>query len=157
MQLAKTDWDYWGSPDGCAQLEQWAREGLGVGAIARKAGMTERALRARCAIDPAMLNAVCADSQAADRVLEQTLFELARGFEYTERRVETSERGEKEVITHKRAPASLSAIQFWLKNRQPERWGGHGAEEEDESDGFLQALGQQAAALWTGGEDDTGG
>ncbi len=57
-----------------------------------------------------------------DTKVENALLRRAVGYEYTETRVEESDKGSKVTEITKHMPPDTKAAIFWLKNRQPGRW-----------------------------------
>ncbi len=57
-----------------------------------------------------------------DTKVENALLRRAVGYEYTETRVEESDKGSKVIEITKHLPPDTKAAIFWLKNRQPGRW-----------------------------------
>lgn len=63
------------------------------------------------------------DRDAMDDEVENALYRLAVGYDYTEEKSESTEKGgTKTVVTVKHVPPSTTAQLFWLKNRRPDRW-----------------------------------
>ena len=63
----------------------------------------------------------------ADELVENALYQSAMGYEHDseEIKVMTDETGKqviKRVKTKKKYPPNPKSLQFWLKNRQPEKW-----------------------------------
>lgn len=59
----------------------------------------------------------------ADAIVERSLFERACGYEHGHEEVFCNARGEvTRVKTVKRYPPDPTAMIFWLKNRQPDKW-----------------------------------
>lgn len=63
--------------------------------------------------------------------VEEALLQRALGCTVTETRTETTEKGEKTVVTTKELPPDTSAQMFWLKNRCPDQWRDKPAEQEE--------------------------
>ena len=57
-------------------------------------------------------------------VVEEHLLQRARGYYYNEETWGTNDKGEQVIkkIIRKYIPPDITAIIFWLKNRNPERW-----------------------------------
>ena len=59
----------------------------------------------------------------ADGYVERSLWERAIGYRYTETKRETDAEGNVKITTtEKFTPPDPTAMIFWLKNRQPEKW-----------------------------------
>lgn len=59
----------------------------------------------------------------ADRLVEQSLFERATGYDHWEEKIFCSKDGHvTRVETMKHYPPDVKAIMFWLNNRQPQLW-----------------------------------
>ena len=75
-----------------------------------------------------------------DIQVENALLKRALGYDYTEEKVEVSEKdGRKVTQTVKHVAPDTTAQIFWLKNRRPDRWRDKPAA-EDRTDGILSDL-----------------
>ena len=72
-----------------------------------------------------------------EQQVEEALLQRALGCRVTETRTETTEKGEKTVVTTKELPPDTSAQMFWLKNRCPEQWRDKPAEPETPTENNL--------------------
>lgn len=61
--------------------------------------------------------------EEANALVERALFLAATGYQYTEERHETTDKGEKITRVRKLASPSVTAIALWLSHRMPDRWG----------------------------------
>lgn len=59
--------------------------------------------------------------QLADAVVAERLYQKATGFSHESTVIK--EEGKSEKTTYKNYPPDTAAAIFWLKNRQPEKWG----------------------------------
>jgi hypothetical protein len=57
-----------------------------------------------------------------DDLVEQSLFERARGYSHPEDKIISGKYGVEIVPTIKHYPPDTTACIFWLKNRRPDRW-----------------------------------
>lgn len=121
--MAKGKYQRWLEPEGLAQLEDWARNGLTDEQIAQRMGVNIATLyrwkQAYCEICEALKKG----KEVVDAQVENALLRRALGYEYTEERVEVSEKdGRKVVQTVKHVPPDTAAQIFWLKNRRAGAW-----------------------------------
>ena len=85
--------------------------------------------------------------------MENSLLKRALGYEYTEERIEVSEKdGRKVVQTVKTVPPDTTAQIFWLKNRRPDKWRekqveGAPAAIQTEDDALTESLKELARGL----------
>ena len=73
--------------------------------------------------NPEISEALKKGKEVVDIQVENALLKRALGYEYTEERIEISEKDGKKVIqTVKQVIPDTTAIIFWLKNRRPGKW-----------------------------------
>lgn len=121
--MAKGKYEKWLEPDGLLLLEGWARDGLTDEQIAHNMGVTARTLYLWKERYVQIFQALKRGKEVVDIEVENALLKRALGYEYTETKVEVSEKEGKKVIqTIKHAAPDTTAQIFWLKNRKPERW-----------------------------------
>ncbi|QBY43987.1 helix-turn-helix domain-containing protein [Arsenophonus nasoniae] len=72
---------------------------------------------------PEFKESIKSGKDVADAEVANSLYNRAMGINYTERKVKNE--GDKEIkeITEKFIPPDPTAIIFWLKNRQRDKWG----------------------------------
>nr|DAE63230.1 MAG TPA: terminase small subunit [Caudoviricetes sp.] len=72
---------------------------------------------------PEISEALKRGKEVVDIEVENALLKRALGYDYTEERVEISEKDGRKVIQNtKHIAADTTAQIFWLKNRRPDRW-----------------------------------
>jgi transposase-like protein len=72
---------------------------------------------------PEFSDAIKKNKDQADSVIVASLYERAKGYEYTEISVkEDPEKGAVTTTTTKQVAPDVTAQIFWLKNRQPKDW-----------------------------------
>ncbi len=71
---------------------------------------------------PTFLQAIKEMKQIADDLVEASLFSRAAGYSHVEEKIFIVEGKVKRVKTVKHYPPDTTAMTFWLKNRQPEKW-----------------------------------
>jgi len=72
---------------------------------------------------PAFFQSIKQSKDLVDRTVENSLFKRALGMETTQKKiVEYADGTTRKTIAVKYIPPSLSAIIFWLTNRQPDLW-----------------------------------
>lgn len=121
--MAKGKYQRWLEPEGLALLEDWARNGLTDEQIAQNMGIAARTLYEWKEKYPQILQALKKGKEVVDAQVENALLKRALGYEYTEERIEVSEKdGRKVIQTVKHIPPDTTAQIFWLKNRRPGTW-----------------------------------
>lgn len=119
----------WLEVDNLIRLEGWARDGLTDEQIAHNIGITTTTLYDWKKKYPQFTDAIKRGKEVVDRIVENALLKSAMGYKYDEvvkERIYNPETGESKMIEVKRttkdvAP-NVTALIFWLKNRQPEKW-----------------------------------
>lgn len=121
--MAKGKYERWLEPDGLTLLEGWARDGLTDEQLAKKMGIGTRTLYEWKEKYPQISQALKKGKEIVDIEVENALLKRALGYEYTEEKVEISEKdGRKVTQTVKHVAPDTTAQIFWLKNRRPDRW-----------------------------------
>jgi uncharacterized protein (DUF433 family) len=120
--VAKGKYQKWLTKDGLTILEAWARDGLTDEQIAHNMGITKSTLYAWKAKYPEFSDALKKGKEVVDIEVENALLKRAIGFEYTETRIEETEREKKIITTKKFMPPETAAAFIWLKNRKPKQW-----------------------------------
>lgn len=143
--MAKGKYQKWLTTDGKTLLEAWARDGLTDEQIAHNMGIRRSTLADWKTKYPDISDALKKGKEVVDVEVENSLLKRAKGFEYTETKIEQSVKDGRKVtlIKHMVPPETAAAI-FWLKNREPEKWrekqpDPHGAG-ETEDDNFYEAV-----------------
>lgn len=116
----KSHKNYWLSDDGLSIIGSLARDGLSNDEIAAKLGIARSTLMKWKHDSPKLSDAVMANKELADRVVEASLYKMATGYDYFEDKVSASGKRLKDVKQHE-AP-NVAAIKMWLNNRQPKKW-----------------------------------
>ena len=119
----------WLEADNLIRLEGWARDGLTDEQIAHNIGITTTTLYDWKKKYPKFTDAIKRGKEVVDRIVENALLKSAMGYKYDEvvkERIYNPETGESEMVEVKRttkdvAP-NVTALIFWLKNRQSEKW-----------------------------------
>jgi transposase-like protein len=121
--MARSKSEYWLTPEGLLLIEGWARDGLTDEQIAKNMGCAYSTLRDWRDRYSAISAALKKGKEVVDRAVENALLKRALGYDYTEKRVETSASGNTKTITiTKHIPGDTTAQIFWLKNRRPDLW-----------------------------------
>ena len=121
--MANGKYQQWLEPDGLLLLEGWARDGLTDEQIAHNIGISRGTLYDWKKAYPDISNALKRGKDVVDIEVENALLKRALGYEYTEERVEISDKdGRKVIQTTKHVAADTTAQIFWLKNRRPDKW-----------------------------------
>ena len=71
---------------------------------------------------PEFLESLKSAKLYSDEAVVNSLYNKAIGYTLDEEREEESEQGFKKVKTKKQVAGDTTAMIFWLKNRQPDRW-----------------------------------
>lgn len=148
--MAKGKYQRWLEPDGLLLLEGWARDGLTDVQIAHNMGVTAKTLYAWKGAYGEICEALKRGKEVVDIQVENALLKRALGYEYTEERIEVSEKdGRKVIQTVKAVPPDTTAQIFWLKNRRPDKWrdkpaGGAAATDQTADDPITRALKEAA-------------
>lgn len=139
--MAKGKYEKWLEPESLVLLEGWARDGLTDEQIANNMGVRRETLYDWKKKHPNISNALKRGKEIVDIQVENALLKRALGYEYTEEKVEISEKdGRKVTQTVKHVAPDTTAQIFWLKNRRPEKW----RSEPRESGSAAQADGHSA-------------
>lgn len=121
--MANGKYQRWLEPDGLLLLEGWARDGLTDEQLAQKMGIATGTLYEWKKSYPEISEALKRGKEVVDIEVENALLKRALGYDYTEERVEISEKdGRKVIQTTKHIAADTTAQIFWLKNRRPDKW-----------------------------------
>ena len=121
--MANGKYQQWLEPDGLLLLEGWARDGLTDEQIAHNMGIATGTLYAWKKVHREISEALKRGKDVVDIEVENALLKRALGYEYTEERVEISDKdGRKVIQTTKHVAADTTAQIFWLKNRRPDKW-----------------------------------
>ena len=121
--MAKGKYQKWLTSDGKTLLEAWARDGLTDEQLAHNMGIRRSTLAAWKKKYSDISDALKRGKEVVDIEVENALLKRARGFEYTEKRMEQSTKDGRKVTLIKRVvPPETAAAIFWLKNRKPEQW-----------------------------------
>ena len=121
--MAKGKYEKWLEPESLILLEGWARDGLTDEQIANNMGVRRETLYDWKKKHPNISNALKKGKEIVDIQVENALLKRALGYEYTEEKVEISEKdGRKVTQTVKHVAPDTTAQIFWLKNRRPEKW-----------------------------------
>jgi hypothetical protein len=100
------------------RIYQLARDGKTDQEIADIMGVTNRTISNWKLKDLVFASILRENKEIPDSIVESKLFNRAVGYDYTEEFV--TKDGVTEVRKH--APPDVSAISFWLKNRQSRKW-----------------------------------
>ena len=121
--MAKGKYEKWLEPESLILLVGWARDGLTDEQIANNMGVRRETLYDWKKKHPNISNALKKGKEVVDIQVENALLKRALGYEYTEEKVEISEKdGRKVTQTVKHVAPDTTAQIFWLKNRRPEKW-----------------------------------
>ena len=141
--MAKSKWDV--VKYKLVLVEAWARDGLTDCQIAKNLGISESTLNKYKLDHSEFLESLKKGKEVVDVEVENALLKRALGYEYTETKVEESEKdGTKTVVTKKFIPPDTTAQIFWLKNRKPIQWRDkqpeQRASDDEEDDNLYNAI-----------------
>lgn len=121
--VAKGKYRQWLEPDGLLLLEGWARDGLTDAQLAANMNIAAGTLYEWKKQYPEISEALKRGKAVVDIQVENALLKRALGYEFTEERIEISEKdGRKVIQTVKQVVPDTTAQIFWLKNRRPDKW-----------------------------------
>lgn len=168
--------DQWLTSDGLLLIEGWARDGLIDKQIAKNMGISIATLTRWKNAYPEIRNALSRGKDVVDREVENALLKRALGYEYIEKKIEAGPKGITTTTTTKMVLPDVTAQIYWLKNRMPKKYRDKQQTELDEAeqkariealqvklpdntdeeddDGFLQALNGSAAEDWADEESE---
>ena len=167
--MAKGKFAEWLEPDGLLRIEGWARDGLTDEQIAHNMGINVATLYRWKNDHSEICNVLKKTKDVADRIIENALFERAKGGAYPVKKVFKvkkeyfDEHGRKcfdEILETRTEevyiPGDTTAQIFWLKNRKRDVWGDKAqiTDEVKQDDGFIEALNGTAEQDWAN-EDTT--
>lgn len=169
--MAKGQYQKWLEPENLILLQGWAMDGLTDADIAHNMGINVSTLYEWKNKYSELAEALKTSKEVADRIIENALFERAKGIRRTVKKpikvkqVAYSPEGkkilEREVIEmvdeEIYIPPDTTAAIFWLKNRRPEQWRDKRQVEEHiefESDGFIEAIMADAIETFQKAEED---
>lgn len=136
--MARSRGEAWLAPDRLALVQSWARDGLLDQDIARRMGVDPSTLRRWRDRYPALNQALC-QAQDLDSQVEGALLRRALGYSVTEvKRVDNGKDAVSVTETVKHVPPDTTALFFWLKNRQPQRWDARAAGDAPEVDALVR-------------------
>lgn len=121
--VAQGKYEYWLTPEGLVLLQGWARDGLSEEQISHNMGVSASTLRVWKGKFPALSAALKKGKEVVDREVENALLKRAKGYSYTETRIEESDKdGTKVIKIVKHVPPDVGAAAFWLKNRRRDKY-----------------------------------
>ena len=126
--MAKGKYQKWLTPDGLTLLEAWARDGLTDKQISHNMGITEQTLNVWKNKYPSLFESLKKGKEVVDIEVENALLKRAKGYEFTEEKVEIETNrhgqavGRKVTQTIKQVVPDVTAQIIWLKNRRPDKW-----------------------------------
>lgn len=108
-------------------IKKWCEEGATNSEIAERLGISEGLWYEYMNKYPILNEFVSLGRSVTNAEVEKSLYKICTGYEYEEVKtiIEETASGKKRTRiekTKKYVPPSSQAIQFWLKNRDPEQW-----------------------------------
>ncbi|MDO4680919.1 MAG: helix-turn-helix domain-containing protein [Aerococcus sp.] len=125
--MSRTTWHDWTTSERLDLLRHWARTGYTDEEIAEKIGIKRPTIYAWKKKSSDITDALKKGKEIYDYEMEDALLQRGQG-EWVEEEKSTqiiNEDGSQKTIIEKKKryiPPDTSAIIFWLKNRQPDRW-----------------------------------
>ncbi len=120
--MARGKFEYWLTEDGLILLEGWSRDGLTDEQLAEKIGINRATLYDWKKKYSNISDALKRGKEIVDIQVENALLKRAIGYDYTEQKIEKSDKETKIIQTIKHIPGDTTAQIFWLKNRRPDKW-----------------------------------
>ena len=103
------------------KITEWCKAGASDGDIYKKLDVGSTKFYEYKKKHPELVEAMKKGRINANEAVENALFRLATGYKYTEEKIITGDKYQKEVF-EKHLPPNIAAIIFYLCNRMPERW-----------------------------------
>ena len=110
------------------KAEEYASQGLSNDQIANNLGIDRATLYEWQKEYSDFSDAIKRGKEKIDLEVENKMLELIRGFDYSEttQELKKNKKGEFEVVTikktNKKSLPNYKAMEFWLRNRQPQKW-----------------------------------
>lgn len=114
------------------EIKGWIRNGMIDKDVSKKLGVSYSTFRDYMKVHPELATSVYESKEVADFKVEDSLYKAAIGYEYEEvkmlKELKLGADGKEEfrtveiTTTKKTVQGSVSAQQFWLKNRVPEKY-----------------------------------
>ena len=126
--MAKGKYQKWIGTDGLLLLAAWARDGLTDEQISHNMGIRRSTLSEWKNKFPDISDALKKNKEIVDVEVENALLKRAKGYEFTEEKIEVETNrhgqvvGRKVAQTVKQVVPDVGAAAMWLKNRRPDRW-----------------------------------
>lgn len=119
--LAKSKLENWLNENDLLRITQWFREGATDKEVAVKhMGIGRTTFYRWIKESEALKAAVDEGKKPVDAIVESALIKSATGFEVMEGRITADG---KKVMVKKYIPPNITAIIYYLKSRNPQRWG----------------------------------
>lgn len=131
----------WLREENLAAIKSWARRGLTVEQIAYNMNISKNTLVAWKYKYPEIEEALWMGRETADMIIENALYERAKGITVTETKTTMGTRGVETVTVEKKIPGDVNAQMFWLKNRQLNAW------KERREEEIAEAIREQSIVL----------
>ena len=114
-------------------IRTWCREGVTPQELCVKLGVTMRQLERLMDESPELKDLIEMSKDIVDYRVEGSLYRQATGyFEESSETIIHPDGTQSTKLIHKYYPPNIAATQFWLKNRQPDRWRVNGGVVEQE-------------------------
>lgn len=120
--IARKRW--WHGEDGISLITSWRRNGIAMGEIANRIGVSPTTLDRWRQESDEMDRAFTITDDLVDGMVEGSLFKRAMGYDYEEETYTIDETGRKVLtrVVKKHVPADVKAIAMWLYNRRQDFW-----------------------------------
>lgn len=112
-------------------IRYMARDGLDKKEIINRLGITSQKFTALINKDSSICDELIYQKMITDYKVEDALLKKALGGTVTEVKETEKSTGTETVTVTKEVPADTSALQFWLKNKCPEKWNEKGSDFSD--------------------------
>lgn len=116
--------DEWLKKDNLILLEGWARNGLSNEQIAHNMGITTETLRVWKRDNSVISATLNKSKEIADLQVENALFRKCLGYKETVKEIRVDKNGKQQPASVREIyiQPDITAIKFWLVNRQRDRW-----------------------------------
>ena len=112
-------------------IRYMARDGLDKKEIIKRLGITSQKFTALINKDSSICDELIYQKMITDYKVEDAVLKKALGGTVTEVKETEKYTGTETVTVTKEVPADTSALQFWLKNKCPDKWSDKGSDFSD--------------------------
>lgn len=115
-------YEEWLKEENLELIKGWCRNGLSIEQVAYNMCISKDTLIDWRKRFPEIMDAMKIGREAADLIIQNALFERARGFTVKDVKETVGTKGTESVTMIKTIPGDVNAMMFWLSRRQPDVW-----------------------------------